>query len=100
MCWLNNAIFAGPEYRGNPRGIVPLWRARSVTSFKEELLPPEPLDLPIVDSQQSLMDIIGYLQRFDQDAGAGKVEAEEEQHLTSPVTEKGDAAEDFQLPIN
>lgn len=91
----------GPEYRGNPRGIVPLWRARSVTEYNHELLPPEPLDLPIVDSQESLLDIIGYLERFDREGAAGD-KAEEEQHLTSPVTAKEDAQEEMlgDAPIN
>lgn len=81
---------------------MPLWRARSVTLYNEELLPPEPLDLPIVDSQQSLVDILGYLEGLDHAGAAGKGEAEEEQHLTSPVTEKGDATEELlaNTPIN
>ncbi|EFA02199.1 radial spoke head 1 homolog [Tribolium castaneum] len=96
---LEDTNLESPEYRGNPRGIVPLWRARSVSLYNAELLPPEPLDLPIVDSQESLIDIIGYLQRFDQDGVGGKAE-EEEQHLPSPVTEKGDATEEMPIPIN
>ncbi|RZB40211.1 radial spoke head 1 -like [Asbolus verrucosus] len=88
-----------PDYRGNPRGIVPIWRARSITKYKEELLPPEPVDLPIVDSQPSLMDIIDYLQQLDHEPGAKGGELEEEQHLTSPATEKGDAGPDEQLPL-
>lgn len=57
------------------------------------------MDLPIVDSQQSLVDIIDYLQSFDKDQLAVK-EVEEEQLLPSPVTDKGDANEEVQLPIN
>lgn len=51
------------EDRGNPRGIVPIWRARSVTEYKPELLPPEPVPLPVKDSLDSLVDIIDYLQQ-------------------------------------
>ncbi|XP_017786549.1 PREDICTED: uncharacterized protein LOC108569490 [Nicrophorus vespilloides] len=51
------------EDRSNPRGIVPIWRARTTLSYKQELLPPEPRDLPIKDSEDSLLDIIDYLQQ-------------------------------------
>lgn len=47
---------------GNRRGIVPVWRARSITTYQPELLPPEPVPLLIKDSLDSLIDIIDYLQ--------------------------------------
>lgn len=50
------------EDRGNPRGIVPIWRARYITIYKEELLPPAPSPLPVKESLDSLIDIIEYLQ--------------------------------------
>ncbi|KAB0798786.1 hypothetical protein PPYR_06666 [Photinus pyralis] len=51
------------EYRGNPRGIVPIWRARSVAAFKSELLPPSPVPLPYKDSEDSLISIMEYLEQ-------------------------------------
>lgn len=48
---------------GNRRGIVPVWRARSITVYDPELLPPEPMPLMIKDSLDSLIDIIDYLQQ-------------------------------------
>ncbi|KAI4460681.1 morn repeat [Holotrichia oblita] len=50
------------DLAGNRRGIVPVWRARSVTKYEPELLPPEPVPLLIKDSLDSLIDIIDYLQ--------------------------------------
>ncbi|GJQ73047.1 hypothetical protein Trydic_g10195 [Trypoxylus dichotomus] len=47
---------------GNRRGIVPVWRARSITKYELELLPPEPVALLHKDSLDSLIDIIDYLQ--------------------------------------
>lgn len=41
---------------------MPIWRARSVTVYKEELLPPAPSPLPVKESLDSLIDIIEYLQ--------------------------------------
>ncbi|KAF5304546.1 hypothetical protein FQA39_LY09597 [Lamprigera yunnana] len=49
-------------YLGNPKGIVPIWRARVVTCFKQELLPAEPVCVPIKDSADSL-DIMDYLEQ-------------------------------------
>lgn len=57
-----DTIFTDEENRGNPPGIVPIWRARSITLFKEELLPPAPSPLPVKESLDSLIDIIEYLQ--------------------------------------
>ncbi|KAK5644208.1 hypothetical protein RI129_008053 [Pyrocoelia pectoralis] len=51
------------EYRGNPRGIVPIWRARSVTAFNQDLLPLSPVPLPVKDSQDTLIDIMEYLEK-------------------------------------
>lgn len=41
---------------------MPIWRARYITVFKEELLPPGPSPLPVKESLDSLIDIIEYLQ--------------------------------------
>lgn len=69
------------EDRSNPRGIVPIWRARYITEYKTELLPPLPVPLPVKESLDSLLDIIDYLQqqykeeRF-MDEGEGEAELE------------------------
>ncbi|XP_023029871.1 radial spoke head protein 1 [Leptinotarsa decemlineata] len=73
------------EYRGNPRGIVPIWRARSVTEYKTELLPPEPVPIPVHESEESLLDIIEYLQK--QYGREGYVVEEEQRATPSPVPE-------------
>ncbi|CAH2012119.1 unnamed protein product [Acanthoscelides obtectus] len=71
------------EYRGNPRGIVPIWRARSITEYKTELLPPEPVPLPVKESVESMIDIIDYLQKQYEVEG---YQVEEEHKATpSPV---------------
>lgn len=66
------------EYRGNPRGIVPIWRARNVTTFQQELLPQEPCPIPVKDSADSLIDIIDYLQQQYGSTGAMHEGEEEE----------------------
>lgn len=72
------------EFRGNPRGIVPIWRARQVTAFKPELLPPEPVPLPVKDSADSLIDIIDYLQKQYRE-GKAQGGGEEEGRTPRPV---------------
>lgn len=42
----------------------------------------------MVDSEESLVDILGYLQQYDQEGIAVSGEMDEEQHLPSPVTEQ------------
>lgn len=67
------------EDRSNPRGIVPIWRARSVTIYDPDLLPPEPIPLPVKDSLDSLIDIIDYLQQqYGKDMTLGGEEGVEE----------------------
>lgn len=71
------------EDKGNPRGIVPIWRARAVTLYKTELLPPEPVPVPVHESEESLLDILDYLQRqYDKTAGQDE---EESRAVPSPV---------------
>ncbi|XP_018562615.1 radial spoke head 1 homolog [Anoplophora glabripennis] len=71
------------EDRGNPRGIVPIWRARAITEYKAELLPREPVPVPVHESEESLLDIIDYLQRqYDK---AGGADEEENRTVPSPV---------------
>ncbi|XP_056648804.1 radial spoke head 1 homolog [Diorhabda sublineata] len=75
----------GTEFRGNPRGIVPIWRARTVTEYKAELLPPEPTPIPVQEEEDSMIDIIDYLQKYE--VTGYPTEEEEEGHRTSPVPE-------------
>lgn len=80
--YLFNRFRSDAEDRGNPRGIVPIWRARIVTDFKPELLPPEPVPLPVKDSLDSLIDIIDYLQ--EQYAQGTGYQGEEEHYGQHP----------------
>lgn len=74
------------EDRGNPRGIVPIWRARAITEYKAELLPPEPVPVPVHESEESLLDILDYLQRqYDKTGGQDE---EESRPVPSPVPEE------------
>ncbi|KAL1489524.1 hypothetical protein ABEB36_013481 [Hypothenemus hampei] len=57
-------------------GIVPIWRARSITEYKTELLPPEPIPILIKDSQESIVDIIEYLQQYKTEPGYDEEEIE------------------------
>ncbi|KAH1015439.1 radial spoke head 1 homolog isoform X2 [Dendroctonus ponderosae] len=68
------------EDLGTPIGIVPIWRARNITEYKTELLPPEPVPLLVKDSEDSILDIIEYLQQQYHE-GAG---ADEEEHRATP----------------
>ena len=72
----------------NPRGIVPVWRARKITSYQPELLPPEPVPLQIKDSLDSLIDIIDYLQQQyavgDAVEGTGDVKPERKEDEEVP----------------
>ncbi|XP_030760095.1 radial spoke head 1 homolog [Sitophilus oryzae] len=63
-----------------PLGIVPIWRAREITEYKTELLPPEPTALMVKDSEDSLLDIIEYLQQQYDEAKP----SDEEEHRTTP----------------
>lgn len=38
-----------------PRGIIPVWRARCITEYKPDLLPAEPVPIPVHDSVESLI---------------------------------------------
>jgi len=59
---------------------VPIWRAREITPYKTDLLPPEPVPLLIKDSEESMLDIIEYLQqRYEVEPTGG-----EEEHRTTP----------------
>lgn len=42
---------------------MPIWRARWITEYCQELLPPEPVPLPVKESLDSLVDIIDYLEQ-------------------------------------
>ncbi|KAF5305908.1 hypothetical protein FQR65_LT07519 [Abscondita terminalis] len=77
------------EYRGNPRGIVPVWRARTITSFKPELLPPEPVAIPVKDSEESLVDIMEYLEQQYAQGVAVAGEEEEGCPMVYPSLEGG-----------
>ncbi|KAL3266474.1 hypothetical protein HHI36_010644 [Cryptolaemus montrouzieri] len=70
-----------------PKGIVPIWRSRNVTEFKEELLPPEPTDFPRPESLDSMIDIIEYLQKqYGQEQHmAVEEEMDEHRQTTTPV---------------
>ena len=59
---------------------VPIWRAREITEYKTDLLPPEPVPVLVKDSEESLLDIIEYLQQQYQE---GKP-ADEEEHRAVP----------------
>lgn len=85
------------EDRSNPRGIVPIWRARSITEFKPELLPPPPVPLPVKDSLDSLIDIIDYLQQ--QYAVKGYTHGEEEEG-TNIVHARATEEENAEPPTN
>lgn len=59
-----------------------MWRARSVTPYKPELMPEEPVGFPICYSELSLLDIIEYLEKQYRRGGqAGDMEEEEECEL-------------------
>lgn len=61
---------------------MPIWRARRVTDYKPELLPPAPVPLPVKDSADSLLDIIEYLeQHYKETEVKGEGEGEEEGEL-------------------
>lgn len=65
--------------KGAPKGIVPIWRARYVTEYRAEDLPPEPVPVPYCQSQLSLLDIIGYLEKqYGSKAYMGGEEDEDE----------------------
>ncbi|XP_045480166.1 radial spoke head 1 homolog [Harmonia axyridis] len=70
-----------------PKGIVPIWRSRNITEYKEELLPSEPLDFPRPESLDSVMDIIEYLQKQYGREQAMPMEEEMDEHrqTTTPV---------------
>ncbi|XP_050306586.1 radial spoke head 1 homolog [Anthonomus grandis grandis] len=72
-----------PEELGAPLGIVPIWRARQITEYKTDLLPPEPVPLMVKDSEDSILDIIEYLQQQYEEE-KGNVE-EEHRPTPSPV---------------
>lgn len=74
------------EVKEDLRRMVPIWKARSVTEYKSELLPPEPVSLPIKDSEDSIIDIFDYLQKQYGKDGV-QVEAEH-RTLPSPVPEE------------
>ncbi|XP_018336213.1 radial spoke head 1 homolog [Agrilus planipennis] len=78
------------EDRSTPKGIVPIWRARCVTTFQPELLPPEPQPWLYKDSEDSLLDIIEYLQQQYEIGGYG----EEEEGKLPKMLEGGDEKKD------
>ncbi|XP_060520536.1 radial spoke head 1 homolog [Cylas formicarius] len=47
----------------NPTNIIPIWRAESISKYKPELLPPEPSPIIVQESEESMVDIIEYLQK-------------------------------------
>ncbi|CAG9766548.1 unnamed protein product [Ceutorhynchus assimilis] len=72
-----------PGELGAPIGIVPIWKARDITEYKMDLLPPEPISLLVKDSEESLLDIIEYLQQqYEEGKQVGE---EEDRTTTSPV---------------
>lgn len=69
----------------NLKRMVPIWKARSITEYKTELLPQEPIALPVKDSEDSIIDIFDYLEK---QYGKEGVQVESEQRLTpSPIPE-------------
>ncbi|KAF7279047.1 hypothetical protein GWI33_007687 [Rhynchophorus ferrugineus] len=80
-----------------PIGIVPIWRAKDTTEYKTELLPPEPVPLKVKDSEESLLDIIKYLQAQYEEGKPG----DEEEHRTVPSPVPQDLVVDIaDLDIN
>ncbi|CAG9862696.1 unnamed protein product [Phyllotreta striolata] len=71
----------GSDNRGNLSGIVPIWRARSITEYRTELLPPEPIPIPVREEEESMQDIIQYLEKHHDVIGA----EDDERITTSPV---------------
>lgn len=71
-----------------------------MTEYKAELLPPEPLPLPVKDSLDSLVDIIDYLQQqYERDLQGPRGDEEEENYyenrpLPSPEIVVDDNAEE------
>ncbi|XP_065158150.1 radial spoke head 1 homolog isoform X2 [Atheta coriaria] len=66
------------EDRASPPGIVPIWRARHTVPYSQDLIPPDPVAVPIKDSEDSLLDIIDYLkQQYD---SGGKKTQEGDEH--------------------
>ncbi|XP_058804014.1 radial spoke head 1 homolog [Phymastichus coffea] len=69
-------------------GIIPVWRARCVTAYFPELLPPEPKPLPETDSLESLSDVceddepckIKYLKREVLESYEGETEDENDKY--------------------
>lgn len=74
------------EQKQNLQRMVPIWRARSITEYKTELLPPEPVALPIKESEDSIIDIFDYLQKQYEKGG---IQVEAEHRITpSPVPDE------------
>ncbi|XP_044730551.1 radial spoke head 1 homolog [Chrysoperla carnea] len=40
-----------------PKGLIPVWRVKSITEYKPELLPPEPVPVPVDESVESLIEV-------------------------------------------
>lgn len=94
-----------PE-KGAPRGIVPVWRARYVTEYKPELMPPEPAPIPLIQSELSLLDIIEYLEKhYGTKAYAGEEEEEDDEEwrvkrlVDKTVPEQLDPAVPREVPV-
>lgn len=68
------------------RRMVPIWKSRCITEYKSELLPPEPVAVPVKDSEESIIDIFDYLQKQYEKEGT-QVEAEH-RAMPSPVREE------------
>lgn len=51
------------QNKTNLQRMVPIWRARSITEYQSELLPPDPVAIPIKESEDSIIDIFDYLQK-------------------------------------
>ncbi|KAK9871051.1 hypothetical protein WA026_010009 [Henosepilachna vigintioctopunctata] len=75
------------DYSQPSKGIVPIWRTRHLSPYKEELLPPEPEDFPRPETPDSMIDIIEYLQKQYGAEQKMSIEEEADEHrrTTTPV---------------
>lgn len=74
------------QEKENLSRMVPIWRARSITEYKTELLPPEPVGIPVTESEETLIDIFDYLKKqYEKD---GLQVEDEHRTMPSPVPDE------------
>uniref|UniRef100_A0A6P7FV18 Phosphatidylinositol 4-phosphate 5-kinase 5-like n=1 Tax=Diabrotica virgifera virgifera TaxID=50390 RepID=A0A6P7FV18_DIAVI len=83
-----NALYKAMIQFNIPIHLLKLVKATlsTVEDYKTELLPPEPTPVPVKEEEDSLIDIIDYLQKYEEVGYKGE-EEEEHRALPSPVTQ-------------